>query len=253
MAASSSYQPIVAYYDLSQAALVDDIPFVLAQAEKISGEILELGCGTGRLLIPLALAGHIVTGIDAAPGMLARTQEKIKTLPKDAGRRMHLVEADMTAFNLEKLFDLIFISHNTSMHLTENQLFNCLRQIHNHLSPMGRWLIDVANPFTLLSMEDQPEPQFEQTLAGDLPNGPVEQYATYRLDPKTQTLHLTWHFRPANGPETALSSRYHIRFPHQFELACLNAGLRVRNFYGGYDSKPYTENGERLIILGDAP
>ena len=61
------YDQIAHYYDLTHADLTDDIDFILSLAQAVNGPILELGCGSGRLLLPLARAGFTVTGVDNSP------------------------------------------------------------------------------------------------------------------------------------------------------------------------------------------
>ena len=58
------------FYDLDYNSFQDDVPFYLGLAEHTGGPLLELGCGTGRLLVPLARAGFEITGVDLSEGML---------------------------------------------------------------------------------------------------------------------------------------------------------------------------------------
>ncbi|MCK9907056.1 class I SAM-dependent methyltransferase, partial [Frankia sp. Cpl3] len=77
MAANNMYS-WAEYYDLTQSGLSGDIPFFLEMARQADGEILDLACGTGRISIPLAEAGHQVTGLDLSTEMLARAEQKAK-------------------------------------------------------------------------------------------------------------------------------------------------------------------------------
>lgn len=76
--------------------------------------VLELGCGTGRVAIPLAEAGYDVTGIEAEPDMLARLEQK--QYPRE---RLKIVRADARSFHLESLFDAILLSCNFMNHFVE--------------------------------------------------------------------------------------------------------------------------------------
>jgi SAM-dependent methyltransferase len=71
------YEQTAKYYDLVHAELKDDIPLVLTLAGQGKGPILELGCGTGRLLLPLARAGYEVIGLDNSPAMLAKAKARL--------------------------------------------------------------------------------------------------------------------------------------------------------------------------------
>src|SRR5688572_14229671 len=68
------YAVLPELYDLEHAGFFDDIDLYLRLAEVVGDPILELGCGTGRVLEPLAAAGHRVTGIDRSPPMLNRAR-----------------------------------------------------------------------------------------------------------------------------------------------------------------------------------
>ncbi|RME84663.1 MAG: class I SAM-dependent methyltransferase, partial [Caldilineae bacterium] len=65
------FDPVARFYDLDDGRLVEDIPAMLAFAQKTGGPVLELGVGTGRLALALARAGYAVVGVDSAAGMLA--------------------------------------------------------------------------------------------------------------------------------------------------------------------------------------
>ena len=67
---------IARFFDAEYADYMEDLPALQAYAQRTDGPLLELGCGTGRLLIPLARAGYAVTGVDLSPEMLAIPREK---------------------------------------------------------------------------------------------------------------------------------------------------------------------------------
>src|SRR5512137_1420203 len=104
-----------AYRSAELAALYDavyansaDIAFWQAIATAGSDGLLELGCGTGRVLLPLARAGHTVTGLDLATPMLERCRTHLQAEPPEVRERVTLLEADMTAFDLDRHFAQIY-------------------------------------------------------------------------------------------------------------------------------------------------
>ena len=154
------YDKIAHYYDLTHADLTEDVDYILkligetaasaGSAQAVS--ILELGCGSGRLLLPLARAGHTVTGIDNATAMLARAQERLIAEPVTVQQRVTLLEADMTQFNIAaNRFDWAILPYNTFMHLDPNQMSMALRKIAGSLAENGRLLIDLINPIAMAS------------------------------------------------------------------------------------------------------
>lgn len=108
-----------AYYDLITDADVrlrgdEDIYAGLVPA---GGSALELGAGTGRLTAGLAARGHRLVGVDISPTMLAQAQARVAALPDDIRSRIELVRGDMTALDLKRTFDLVFLPFFTLAHV----------------------------------------------------------------------------------------------------------------------------------------
>jgi len=125
--------------DMGRAAdAMDDIPFYveLAKQAAANGEaVLELGCGTGRVTIPIAQAGVEIVGLDNAPAMLDVARRKAAA----AGVDVRWVTADMRSFRLEQRFGLVIIPFRSFLHLlTDADQLACLARVHEHLLPGGR-------------------------------------------------------------------------------------------------------------------
>ena len=127
---------------------VDDAAFWRGMAEgAVAGPLLELGCGTGRVLIPLARAGFEMTGLDLSPQMLEVCRAKLADEPEDVRRRVTLVTGDMTSFELDGRFAAIFCAFNSFHHLrTIEQQMGCLERCRRHLLPGGVLVLDLFNP-----------------------------------------------------------------------------------------------------------
>ena len=119
----------------------DDIAFWQAVTPAVSdGPLLELGCGTGRVLLPLARAGHEVTGIDLAPHMLGRCRAKLKGESGEVRDRVTLREADMAAFDLGRRFAQVYCAFGTFHHLrTVEQQLSCLEPCQLQPPDAGRY------------------------------------------------------------------------------------------------------------------
>src|SRR5437667_7900348 len=88
-------------YDAYTSASIDgDVEFYVDEARRAGSPVLELGCGTGRILLPIAAAGIEVVGVDRAPRLLAVARHKAAALDPDVQRRIELVDADMRGFSL---------------------------------------------------------------------------------------------------------------------------------------------------------
>jgi ubiquinone/menaquinone biosynthesis C-methylase UbiE len=128
-----------------------DVAFYLEEAERAgeSSRVLELGCGTGRLTLPLAQAGHEVTGIDFSPAMLARAREKLAAEPRSVQDRVTLVEGDARRIELGATspFDLVLAPFRVLQHFPAiaDQL-DVLAAVRRQLRPGDRLVFDVFNP-----------------------------------------------------------------------------------------------------------
>lgn len=248
------YEAIAPFYDLIHADLTADIPFLLSLAAETGGPILELGCGTGRLLLPLARAGHSVVGLDSSPAMLERARGRMAQEAEAVQERVTLVEGDMTTFKLDGRFPLAVIPYNTLMHLSPPQASAAFRQIAAHLEKDGRLFLDVANPLAVAQTPNDRQLTLEQCTTMPETGQLLVVTASTRVDPGDQTLHITWLYDtlPAGGGpvhRTVVPIQYHYFFPHELELMLSGAGLALQGMYGNYEGRPFTEESERLLVV----
>src|SRR3954462_148981 len=95
------YLNTVQYYDhIAPYRARTDVAFYVDEAKNAIGPVLELGCGTGRILIPTAQAGIEITGLDASESMLARCREKLRNESVQVQQRVELIYGDMREFDL---------------------------------------------------------------------------------------------------------------------------------------------------------
>jgi SAM-dependent methyltransferase len=210
----------VATYDLFTGGglLAGDVDFYLDCARRFGGPILELGTGTGRILIPLAEAGHEVVGLDLSPAMLGIAAAKLGARPELAGR-VRLIEGDMTAFDLAQRFQLIIIPARSFQHVTtpagQRAALACVRR---HLVPGGHLILDLFDPnFELLLAKDAALPPREarDPGSGHLVRRTLQARHT---DPWQQTVEETLRFEAFDTSgnlvaqeETSWSLRWSLR------------------------------------------
>ena len=253
------YDRIARYYDLSHDSLIDDIRFVLDLAATVAGPVLEIGCGSGRLMAPLARAGFDVTGVDTSSEMLARAQLRLVAEPPEVRARVRLIETDVKDLSLPHAepFALIIFSYNTFMHLDEAGAGAALKRLRPLLRAGGRLLIDVANPILLSMSADDPDFVLEDVLEDKVHGETIRQYTAYVGIPGEQVVDVTWVYEAgsaADGSEDGLKRtraqmRYFYLYPHQYDLLLTLTGFRLVNLFGGYEGEQFDEESDRLILL----
>lgn len=249
------YDKIARYYDLTHADLTADIDYILTLVGETAVSIIEFGCGSGRLLLPLARAGHSVTGIDNSVVMLTRAQERMAVESEEVRQRLTLVEADMTQMNLAPdSCEWAIMPYNTFMHLEPDQMSGVLKKIAHGMNENGRLFIDLINPTAILSTPNDHLLTLEGTFIDPENEAIVVQQSSSLLDEETQTLTITWLYDASpltGGPVQRLVAQaaYHYLYVHQLELLLHESGLVLYGISGGYDDLAYSEESERLLIV----
>jgi len=250
------YDLIAHYYDLTHDSLTEDVAYVLALAREAGGPVLELGCGSGRLLLPLTRAGFSVTGVDNSAAMLERARTRFAPEETAVRQRLTLLHGDMAALSLPggPTFGLAIIPYNTLLHLDSDQTAAALRGIGRVLRENGRLFIDLINPLAIANTPNDQAVTLEAVFTDPANGHTVLQLAANRLDEAEQTLHITWIYDaspPAGGPiqRTIAQAAYHYLYPHQLELLLHEAGFRLHNLSGGYGGQPFDEESERFLLV----
>jgi SAM-dependent methyltransferase len=242
-------------YDLDQRDnLIVDIPFYMEYAKKQKGNILELGCGTGRVSIELAKAGYSVTGLDLSEQMLEIYKNKIKHLPKDISEKIELINGNMADFNISKRFSLIIAPFRAFQALTvEDDTKNCLKCIKEHLSGNGIFIINVFRPYKILD-ESWCSKESVQWEHDDEKNGVhiIKKDCRERIDTKKQIIYpyFVYEVKENNGNVERYIEYLELRYYYYEQLVEL---LRRNDFqileeYGWYD-KSGIESGRELILI----
>lgn len=249
------YANIAELYDLEHEGFGADIELLLNFAEVVGDPILELGCGSGRLLLPLARAGFNVTGLDSSQPMLDRARTAIDA--EELGERITLYEGDMLRADEAPggPFGLVIFSLNSLMHLTTpGQQRAALAAARKALDPRGQLIIDTMNPSpeTIRHLMDGPHLEGSWTLAD---GSVVDKWSHRRAGTEPQVIDtLLWYDRTApDGSLTRTRSAFPLRYVHASELALMLelAGFVEPMFYGSYDLDPFDPESERLLVTAE--
>lgn len=226
---------------------LEDLPFWLELAQLSGDPILELGCGTGRVLIPLALTGHRTVGVDRDPGMLKYLQDNLapQILPRPS-----LIVADICRYSLAQQFPLIILPCNTLSTLEAEQRRECLGCVLRHLPSGGKFAVSVPNPHLLGHLPLHSAAEFEDEFILPSTGNPVQVSSSWR---RTKSAFIvTWIYDqlyPDGRVERVTIETSHQNISAHAYLEDLQAvGLKVESLYGDTDRSEYTHNSPSLII-----
>jgi SAM-dependent methyltransferase len=243
---------IAKYYDILYGDVDEDLSMWEVLVQDVDGPLLEIGCGTGRLLVPLAAAGHTLTGIDLSAVALQIAQAKIEAA--GLNQQITLQQADMRHFDLpQKDFAMALVPLNTLMHLhTIDEQLAALRAIGRHLQPEGELIIDLFHPDPGLLAEADGRLYFEDELIDPTSGRTVQWYWRHDIELAEQMRHLTYVLDEID--EQGLVRRtqipFSLRFFYRFEIELLlgAAGFTVETIFGSYQLDAFHSHSPKMIV-----
>ena len=226
-------------YDLMFPGGGPAVDFYRAEAGRTGGQILELGCGTGHKLIPIASEGYSCVGLDLSSDMLAEARRKAD----ERGVVVEWLQGDMTAFDLGRTFDFVFITANSLLHLHEiDDLVSCFRSVRRHLAPGARFIFDVFNPSLRVLAEADGHRRTRESLSFTDPDrGQVRVDVAETYDALAQVTRGTWHLS-TDSEEDFVVAPLEIRsiFPQELPLLISLGGLRLVGRFGDWSRAPFS-------------
>lgn len=230
------YDQVIPYRDRP------DVKFFVEAALESGGPVLEVGCGTGRVLIPTARAGIAITGLDLSDHMLDVCRVALKGEPTEVQERVDLIKGDMRDFSLEKEYALVTTPFRPFQHLiTPEDQIKCLENIHNHLEPGGTFILDIFNPSLAgitaenLGQEVGAEPEFTT------PDGiKVRRFnKTNQRDHLKQVLdvELIYYLTHPDGHEERIVHAFQMRYLFRYEAEHMLArcGFEILDIFADYE------------------
>jgi SAM-dependent methyltransferase len=229
-------------YDLESGPTSKNAPYYLEMARQAAGPVLELGCGTGRVTIPLAEQGIDITGLDAVPQMLTHARLKANGLP------IRWVCADMRTFHLDTRYLLIIVGGGVFSHLlTRTDQEALFARVHEHLAAGGRFVVDFGwrRPDQMINvLEEQAWHSFVDQNGRTVHISGTERYDHIRQI-WYQTLYYRWH--KADGEEITRQVTLALRYMMLQEMEAL---LHYNDFRVLSHSQ-VTEDSEGVIYICD--
>ena len=252
-AGSSEHYEDATLYDHEYKRRRDDVRWYQALAKKelekpsARAAILELGCGSGRTLLPLARDGWRVVGVDASATMLSRCRARLERV-RDA--RVELVQADFRALALRRRFPLVICPFNAFMHLyTRDDVERFLAVVRAHLAPGGLFAFDVMNP-DLAWLSRDPTRRWARTRFRHPRTGKLTYYSTsLSYDAALQVAFMRIYYEPAGGGrERTVKLTHRQFFPLELEALLHYNGFSVEAHEGGFDGGALVPESEEQVL-----
>lgn len=244
---------VASYYDLNPHAPTD-IPFYDALIPSSRARVLELGCGTGRVLVPLAERARRIQGIDTSEGMLAICRQKLRSSRIPASQAQVAI-GNICDFNLGRTFDLIIAPYRVIQNIETDAelrgLFSCIKR---HLSPSGTCILNVFRPKLEVAdlcqnwATNREAFQWEVAVEG----GRVTCHdKRARIDCDRLILYPELIWRKYEGDtlvdEVTLMIPMRCYYPKKFCKLIVEQGFQIINRWGGYAGEDYGVGPELIV------
>ena len=259
------YRETAGIYDIIYGSNppLPDIPFYLEYADEYCGEnsekgdILELGCGTGRVALALAKEGFRVTGLDLSQQMLDIFQNKLtKELHEtpELSNRIKIMHGSMSEFSIECKFALITAPFRAFQAVTaQKDIEGTLSCVREHLTDEGVFIVNVFRPYAEPLDESWCQPEVFLDEITDEPSGiRVKRYeCRERIDPANQIIYpyLAYNVTYPGGRTERLVEPLQMKYyySHQLRAEIEKAGLEVVDEFSWYDKSPTV--GREIILV----
>ncbi|HEX6463005.1 MAG TPA: class I SAM-dependent methyltransferase [Vicinamibacterales bacterium] len=246
----TGWDAYAAFYDWENARTMQrrDVEFWRRLAAASDGRVLELGCGTGRVTLPVARDGVAVTGIDRSASMLARARSKRVRARLSTG--VDFVRGDIRLLPFQpRRFGLVMAPYGVLQSLVrERDLAATLESVSRVLEEGGRFGIDLVP-----DLPDWSEYRGRQTLSGRMGRGVrVTLTESVRQDRRNRLTIFDQHYTAARG-RTRREHRFTLTFRtlsvRQMERRLERAGFSIDAVLGDYRGGPWDPRADVWVLL----
>ena len=239
-------------YDSVYSYVKEDIPFYVEEARKSGGPVLELGCGTGRVSIPIAGSGVDIVGLDSSEAMIEVASTKARRLTPEAGS-LTLVRADMRDFSLDPGFRLVVVPFRGFLSLlTVEDQIAALLNVKRHMRPGARLVFNIFVPDPDMLVQDSD----------------VAYHLRDVTDPDSGARYVLWHQSSYDNHNQVVSTRvvieeldqggtmtrrtyrdFQLRYSHRWEMEHLltRCGFKVIDLFGDFNRSPFDETSLEMV------
>ncbi len=253
---TSAHYEDPAYYEATYLRRTEDVAFYVERARRCGGDVLEVGCGNGRITLPVARAGVSIVGVDLSAAMLGDLRARLRDEPAEVRARVALRRADMRTLRVggarggaARRFRAVFCPFNTLLHLYERvDVERFLARVRAHLEPRGRLILDVSIPEPEELARDPEKahrvPPFKYPGVGR-----VRYAERFDYDRLRQILFVGMEFEPVDGSPPFHTPLAHRQFyPRELEALLHYNGFAIEEQLGDFDG-PTTQTTSTLALV----
>lgn len=246
----------LSYDRVDELSQFEDFGFFRLLLESCPGPVLDIGCGTGRILIKLKEQGIDVVGLDASSEMLRQCQEKLSANQLEA----ELIEGDMRSFNLRQSFATILIPGFTIQLLAEDEdLESCLRCCLRHLKPGGQLIVSTYFPWEFLESGQNGEALSFRSESESAETGErLRAFQGWRIDRAAEILHLQNRFQlldqkgaVVDQEDREMALRW--RSADLMKRLLNKAGFEELSLYGDFEFADPSPHAEAIVFVAEKP
>jgi SAM-dependent methyltransferase len=252
----SFYKTIARFYDAENSDKVDDIQLYLELAEEYGGPIIDIGSGTGRVMLPLARAGYEVHGIDNEKAMLDRA-EKYRTEEGISPDKMVLHYGDVLTYKLDKKFPLVLVPYNGMMHFhSQEAQLAVLKKLRGWMNKGGMLVLDLPNAGEVFASQDTQALTLERTFLEPETGHIVMQHSVSFLDRVSQIFKVTWIYDEITADGTVKRTfaplMLYYYFYSEMRLMLEKSGFVIEAVHGDVEYGTFEDGCERMVIFAKA-
>ena len=253
-----SYEILASHYDTGYCSKQDlvDVPFYVDVARKCGGPVLEIACGTGRVLLPIAREGIEIAGVDNSESMLTILRRNLAREPREVRERVTVHEGDMRDFRLAQKFPLVIIPFRPLQHMyTVQDQVAALTTAAFHAAEGGRLVFDVFFPnFEGIAANIGKEIlDLEWTVDGEPPKVVRRYFRKKSYDKVQQTFGGEFVFRTYEGDNLILEETGPLKMSYytyqQLRALLLLAGLEPVEEYGSFGRESLDNEAREMIFV----
>jgi SAM-dependent methyltransferase len=235
-----------------------DVDFFIDYARQTKGKTLELGCGTGRVLIPTALAGCEITGIDLSAYMLRKCRVTLSEEVEEVQKRVRLMQGNMVDFQTGEAYSLVTMPFRPFQHLISvEEQKACLERVNQQLLPGGRLVLDLNHCFPPAMYDPkywaEQEIQRDLTLSGGRSLRFTTRIADFHRDQQYNDVELIYYVTYPDGKVERLVQAYPFRYFFRYEVEHLLelCGFKVSDLFGDYDRSNFSNDSPEMIFVAE--